>query len=79
MVSTVGPVSKVKPSRWSTPAQPRHLFSFDHGDVVPAAREITRRRQTGQTRPDYDNGVHIRAPIAIMMLTGQLAQLGGPH
>jgi hypothetical protein len=57
-------------------AAARHLFSFDDRDVVPAALEITGRRETGQTRPDYDNRVHIRAPIMIMMLTGRLAQLG---
>jgi hypothetical protein len=52
------------------------LLTFHHSDVVATAREVTRCRKTGQTRPDYDNRVHIRAPIMIMMLTGRFAQLG---
>jgi hypothetical protein len=41
------------------------LFALHHGDVLPAAFEITRGRQAGQSGRDYDNRVHVRRPIMI--------------
>ena len=59
MVSTVGPVSKVNPSRVSTPGPAAgHLLALDHGDGVAAAGEVAGGGQAGQARPDDDDLVH---------------------
>ena len=69
MVSTVGPVSKVNPSRCKTPARPPGmLFSLDDGHVVAAAGEVAGRGQAGQAGPNHHNRSHLCVPTMISVM-----------